>query len=312
MIDIDERLAALLGRLGTEEWTPAEVLAGALGVSKKTVYRDVIRLHRAGVPLWAAPGRGYKLPAGYRLAPMTLTEDEAALLQVLSERAEHMGDARIATAARAVRQKIAHALPAEAHHNAAALRERMALMPSNVFDAPTERKGLAHLREAVAGEREIETCVRGKNLILHPYALTLQHGTWVVVAAEPATGLISVFPAAGLKEIRPTGATFSRPASYDRTVPDSEPRDVTVEVRFSDTVAPWIEQRFHPFLESLDRRPDGLYGTFRIHRDAELMPWLLAWGHHAEVLQPSSLRRRLRAELQRMLDAYRADAAELF
>lgn len=55
-----ERLHAVRGRL-----LPIETLAAELGVSGRTVARDVERLRSSGVPLETVPGRG----GGVRLRP---------------------------------------------------------------------------------------------------------------------------------------------------------------------------------------------------------------------------------------------------
>jgi predicted DNA-binding transcriptional regulator YafY len=42
-----------------------------------------------------------------------------------------------------------------------------------------------------------------------------------------------------------------------------------------------------------------------------VIPWLLGWGAHAEILQPASLRQRLAEEAAAMAAQYRADLSLL-
>ena len=52
-----ERLVALLFTLQSRQSATIAELAAALGVSKRTMHRDVAALRDAGVPLWTEPGR---------------------------------------------------------------------------------------------------------------------------------------------------------------------------------------------------------------------------------------------------------------
>ncbi|TDC80175.1 helix-turn-helix transcriptional regulator [Streptomyces hainanensis] len=70
------RLLALLQRRAS--WTATE-LAAELGVTDRSVRRDVERLRALGYPVRAAPGvgGGYQLGAGARLPPLLLDDEEA-------------------------------------------------------------------------------------------------------------------------------------------------------------------------------------------------------------------------------------------
>lgn len=70
------RLLALLQRRAS--WTAAE-LAAELGVTDRSVRRDVERLRALGYPVQATSGvgGGYRLGAGTRLPPLLLDDAEA-------------------------------------------------------------------------------------------------------------------------------------------------------------------------------------------------------------------------------------------
>lgn len=78
-MDSAERLLKLLGLLqGRVDWT-AEQLGARLGVTTRTVRRDVARLRVLGYPVeaLAGPGGGYRLGAGGKLPPLLLDDEEA-------------------------------------------------------------------------------------------------------------------------------------------------------------------------------------------------------------------------------------------
>ncbi|MCZ7461198.1 helix-turn-helix transcriptional regulator [Streptomyces sp. WMMC940] len=84
MLETSARLLRLLSLLQAHrEWSGAE-LADRLGVTARTVRRDVDRLRELGYPVNASPGTGggYQLGAGAELPPLLLDDEEAVAVAV--------------------------------------------------------------------------------------------------------------------------------------------------------------------------------------------------------------------------------------
>ncbi|MFJ7046248.1 helix-turn-helix transcriptional regulator [Streptomyces sp. NPDC101112] len=84
MLETSARLLRLLSLLQAHrEWSGSE-LADRLGVTPRTVRRDVDRLRELGYPVNASPGTGggYQLGAGAQLPPLLLDDDEAVAVAV--------------------------------------------------------------------------------------------------------------------------------------------------------------------------------------------------------------------------------------
>ncbi|MCX2925787.1 helix-turn-helix transcriptional regulator [Streptomyces sp. NEAU-W12] len=84
MVETSARLLRLLSLLQAHrEWSGAD-LAERLGVSSRTLRRDVDRLRGLGYPVNASPGTGggYQLGAGAELPPLLLDDDEAVAVAV--------------------------------------------------------------------------------------------------------------------------------------------------------------------------------------------------------------------------------------
>ncbi|MFI2433994.1 helix-turn-helix transcriptional regulator [Streptomyces sp. NPDC018693] len=84
MLDTSARLLRLLSLLQAHrEWSGA-ALAERLGVTPRTVRRDVDRLRELGYPVNASPGTGggYQLGAGAELPPLLLDDEEAVAVAV--------------------------------------------------------------------------------------------------------------------------------------------------------------------------------------------------------------------------------------
>ncbi|WP_410609760.1 helix-turn-helix transcriptional regulator [Amycolatopsis sp. lyj-109] len=78
------RLLSLLSLLQARRDWPGALLAGRLGVSERTVRRDVDRLRELGYPVQAVkgPDGGYRLEGGSRMPPLLFDEEQAVALAV--------------------------------------------------------------------------------------------------------------------------------------------------------------------------------------------------------------------------------------
>ncbi|KAB8167261.1 WYL domain-containing protein [Streptomyces sp. 3MP-14] len=159
MADVTGRMLALLATLQTGRAFTGAELARLLGVSRRTLRRDVERLRGYGYPVATRPGPGghYRLAAGRGLPPLVLDDDEAvaALLGVATLAASASGEAGgLDDAARRAYGKLDQLLPARPRSRAAALR---ASLETGERPAPGVEPGaLAALAEAIA-ERETVT-----------------------------------------------------------------------------------------------------------------------------------------------------------
>lgn len=88
-------------------------LAGELGVSLRTLYRDVATLQQQGADIVGESGLGYVLRPGFMLPPLMFTEDEIEALVLGSRWVAERADARFGAIARNALAKIAAVLPSE-------------------------------------------------------------------------------------------------------------------------------------------------------------------------------------------------------
>ncbi|WP_223622239.1 YafY family protein [Microbacterium sp. EST19A] len=84
MSDTTTRALSLLNLLQTHRHWPGTELAARLGVTERTVRRDVDRLRDLGYRVESTPGAagGYRLEAGSAVPPLLLTDDEAVTMAI--------------------------------------------------------------------------------------------------------------------------------------------------------------------------------------------------------------------------------------
>jgi len=91
--------------------TRAADIARELGISERTVYRDVRDLVLAGTPIDGEAGVGYRLRPGYDLPPLMFDRDEIQALVLGARIVRQFGDPALARASDAILNKVASILP---------------------------------------------------------------------------------------------------------------------------------------------------------------------------------------------------------
>ncbi|MDH5822636.1 YafY family protein [Luteimonas sp. RD2P54] len=90
---------------------PARALAETLGVSVRTVYRDIADLQLSGVPIEGEAGVGYVLRKGSDIPPLMFDADELEALVAGTRFVRAFGGSRLAAGARSALLKIEAVLP---------------------------------------------------------------------------------------------------------------------------------------------------------------------------------------------------------
>ena len=98
----NDRLFALTALLRGHRVRTAEDLASALGVSPRTLYRDIAALRAMGIPVDGAPGVGYRLAAEGELPAVAFTGAELAALAAAAKSAVARIEAALPAALRSV------------------------------------------------------------------------------------------------------------------------------------------------------------------------------------------------------------------
>lgn len=86
------RITSILIQLQSKRIVTAKEIANRFDISLRTVYRDIKTLQEAGVPIGSENGVGYFIVDGYRLPPISLTEEEANALIISEEFINKQGD----------------------------------------------------------------------------------------------------------------------------------------------------------------------------------------------------------------------------
>jgi predicted DNA-binding transcriptional regulator YafY len=205
-----DRLFLIIHALrGRRSALPARSLADTLGVSLRTIYRDVADLQVSGVPIEGEAGVGYMLRKGADIPPLMFNLDELEALVVGTRFVRAFGGERLALGARAALLKIEAVLPPELRERSRRTRifapeipgRREARGPVDRLHAAIEARELLQLDYRDGGDRVTTREVE-------PLCLAFWGGVWTLGAWCRLRRDFRNFRPDRIAAIRGTGATF--------------------------------------------------------------------------------------------------------
>ncbi|MDG4821444.1 YafY family protein [Asanoa sp. WMMD1127] len=208
MTDTPGRLLRLLSLLQTPREWPGSELAERLGVSQRTVRRDIERLRELGYPVEATMGvgGGYRLGAGAAMPPLLLDDDEAVAVAVGLRTTARQPIAGIADASVRALAKLQQVLPAR-------LRQRVGVLTTAT--APTETdlvdpEQLTALAIVTAGNERVYFDYRDQDGIatqrlVEPHRLVMTGRRWYLVGYDTERQDWRTFRADRIDNTKPTG-----------------------------------------------------------------------------------------------------------
>ncbi|MEV6647852.1 WYL domain-containing protein [Amycolatopsis sp. NPDC051371] len=210
------RLLSLLSLLQVRRDWPGEQLARRLGVSERTVRRDVDRLRELGYPVHAVkgPDGGYRLEAGSQVPPLLFDEEQAIALAVALRLAVGTGAGIEEAAARAL-TTVRQVLPARLRHRVDALA--VSAVESRGRDAQADTDVLLALSAAVRAGEEVRFDYRSPGRPedtrpprrVQPHHLVVRAGRWYVVGWSPEREDWRIYRADRMTPRTPTGPRFA-------------------------------------------------------------------------------------------------------
>lgn len=307
MANTSSRTLRLLSLLQTHRYWPGAELAERLGISVRTLRRDIDRLRELGYPVAAHRGLagGYQLAAGAALPPLVLDDDEAVALTIGLRAAAQGPVAGIEESSVRALAKVARIMPPRLRRRVDALRAMTVPVVWNAAPA-VDPAALTTLAQACSDEERLRftyTAQSGERTSRHvePYRLVSFGRRWYLVAYDLARQDWRSFRLDRLDSPRSTGMRFkprelpaADAAAFVRAAIDSlpaAPKQIEALVSApAATVRSMVGQ--WTTVEEIDER------RCRLRMRAENLDWpalaLGAIGAEFEVLYPPELVEHIR------------------
>jgi predicted DNA-binding transcriptional regulator YafY len=233
-----ERLEELKGLLKARDHSTAESLALDLGISRRTLHRDLAILRDGGLPIEAERGRGggMRLHPNWALGRISFSVAEAIDLLLSIAIAEQLNSPVLLRHLGGIRRKIVAAFGETHQRRIRALRKRILLGPPASdrvvasYRAAAPRP-LAALAEAFLNERcvVIEYIDRNGAITsreIEPQFLYLSLPIWYLLAWDRLRGAVRHFRADRIRSVTPGRTSFR--------VADPRPYVEEIELRLAE------------------------------------------------------------------------------
>ena len=315
MSDARGRLLTLLSLLQTPRLWPGSELAERLGVSGRTVRRDIDRLRELGYPVYAEQGGlgGYRLTAGAAMPPLLLEDDEAVAVAIGLRTAAAQAVTGVDEAAVRAMGKLLQVLPARLRRRVDTLASSMVAHPFSLAAEPVDPDALVVAAATIANHERLRFRYRDESRHVEPQALVTAGRRWYLLAfdldrndwrtfrVDRATKLVATGARATTRGV-PGGDVAAFVAGQTMQMAPTYPADVVIHA----PAARVVDRLGVPPPGTLTDQPDG---TCRWLAPLDTLDWhmlrLASIGLPFEVDGPPELAAHLRSTA----DLFRAAAA---
>ena len=255
-----QRVLGLLDLLQQRTVWSGPELAAELGVTTRSVRRDVDRLRDLGYPVESerGAGGGYRLGAGRRLPPLLLDDREAVAVAIALRLAAGGAVAGVGEHALRALTKLDQVMPGRLRERVADVTESMVAVPGE--DARVEPEMLIALGHAVRGTEQVRLDYRDRSGCeterrVEPYRIVVLGRRWYLLAFDPERADWRTFRLDRIRAVHRSGWRFT---------PRPDVPDPATHVQRSVTAAPYEHRAsvvvHAPAEEVLERFPPA-YGT---------------------------------------------------
>lgn len=300
-----DRLLSIMLLLQMHKRMTAAQLATRLGVSERTILRDMDVLSGAGIPVVAerGAGGGWTLIEGYRTQLTGLTAEEVQSL-FFARPPEALAELGLKEASESAWLKLWASLGERARQQAEFVHQRILVDPRGWRDSSRSLTALPKLIEALWLGRQVrfryENALHesGERLV-HPLGLVAKGSAWYLVAGRE--GQLRTYRVSRIGSIAVEAKAADRPAGFDLAKYWEESTSrfreqlpaVIATYLINPRILHWIRYKGWRVVEQV---VEGEWIRVRLRFDGEdeIIQLALAHGADIELIEPANLRNVVR------------------
>jgi len=314
-----DRLLYILNLLRSRNKLRASDLAKECEVSERTIYRDIIDLSSANIPIYFDDG--YKLLTDAFLPPLNFDLDDYLTLKLALESSPLSQQSPLKRSAKRVLTKIdtnlSSGLKAKLSEiSAEGEKEPVKIDVKSTSDFSKFSLWFNLIEQAILHNMTIklsyESLDSGETIReVDPYGLVFRRHAWYFIGFCHLRQKIRIFRINRIKKISLLNKTFERGKDFSVTeffkdsweIYQGEPTEV--EIKFKGKAVKVIESGIHHPSEKIEKLDDGsLIYKVKVRGTEEILRWILGFKDEAEVLRPEKLREEIKQISEKLSRVY--------
>jgi predicted DNA-binding transcriptional regulator YafY len=302
----------------------AKDLADDLDYNKRTIYRDLDALEKAGFPIYKEQVDGKKhwllLEIVKQNIPIPFTLPELMALYFSRDVLNVLKDTAFYESLETLFQKVKTTLPAESKEYLGQIEDSLKVGPKPYKQYGKFKEIINQVNEAVVYRKYIDityyTMSRKKWTVrkVAPYKIWYFDGTFYLIGHCDYRDDIRIFALDRIKMLHLKEEAFKIPDEFDidefmrSSFGVFVGKPTYVKIWFSADIAGYIKEKIWHESQQIRRQSDGsIIFEAEVAVTEEIKYWIKGWGSQALVFEPESLREEIRSESVKMLERYSSD-----
>jgi len=301
------RIVAIYFQLQAKPVIRAQDLAEQFDVSQRTIYRDIKALELAGIPIYGEAGTGYGLVEGYRLPPAKFSKQEILTLAAAEKLMQKFVDPDLFRHFSSALNKIKAYLRYNDKLNVTFLEENMLMGTLAHRFNENVPSALSILFESIAQHQMVDMeyqnslSATAMHREIEPVGVFHQGNYWYFMAYCHLRKDYRQFRIDRIHKIQLTSTAFTKvhkPLAYYLKKEEPIPA-VTIRIALPLAYARYMEweRSYYGFVSETITESEVIMTFACRNMEQEFARWYLMFADQARILEPNSLKERVRALL---------------
>jgi predicted DNA-binding transcriptional regulator YafY len=309
-----DRLLHILNLLRARHGLKASDLAKECEVSERTIYRDIIALSSANVPVYF--DHGYRFLSNAFLPTLNFTLEDYLVLKLSLTSTVLVENSPLKKYARAALAKIEANLNPALKRDLEKIKDPLKITVKSTSDFSMFSLIFKLIEQCILNKKsmqiEYESLQSGLTTRrVDPYSLIFRRHAWYLIGFCHRRNEIRIFRLNRIKRVALLDKSFVMDPNFslDSLFKDSweiyQGKLVSVKIRFKGIGAKVVESGQYHHSEKISKCKDGsLVYEVKVNGIDEICQWILGFGENAEVLEPKELRDKIRSTARKLSRIY--------
>lgn len=283
-------------------------LTKMLGMTERTIYRDLKELRNIGVPYhYDRKAKGYSIDPKFFLPPLHLTPEEALSLLALTHRIASQIQQPLKRHAIQAALKIENNLPFEIRNYCHSAIQTISAKASAQAPINTLDSIFIQLQRAIKKKQKVNLIYNSlyeSKVIetqLSPYHLRYNKRAWYVMGFSNFHKSIRTFKLNRIQKLQISDKLYIKDNKFNvqdylgnawEIIPEN--RIYHVKLRFLSKVATNVSEVHWHSTQKITHNPDGSVTLeFRVDGLGEISWWVIGYGDQVQILAPKALRKKV-------------------